>query len=535
LEDYFHTAPLSGVIPEKYWSRCEARVERNTLAALDLLDECGVKATFFTVGWLATRIEDLLVEIVRRGHEVASKGHHHRSPKQMTADEFREDLLRSREALERASGQQVRGYRIAHGSLTEKDLWVLNILTEEGFAYDSSFRRVGPKWNESPVRLGVHSHYWKGRQIWELPLSSAPMCGVFVPLSGGNYLRQPPYWLARWRIERWKASTDSPLVFYFRVWELDPEQPRIRAAPALSRIHQYRNLESMSERIRRILLNQSFTSAADYLRLSPLPASRPREEPVFATVAPRGRPAAQKQISVVIPCFNETSTLIYLKKTLESFADDHAHLFEIFFVFVDDGSSDDTWERLTELFGGRDDCALVRHPRNKGVAAATLTGIRHSPCEVVCVIDCDCSYDVYQLAEMVSLLRDDVDLVTASPYHEKGGVVNVPTWRLFLSRSLSALYRTVLSNKLATYTSCFRVYRRSAVMDADIKYDGFVGIAEILAQMDRRRACIVEYPAVLESRLFGHSKIKVMAAGWGHLRLLFTIFFNKLSPKNIFS
>ena len=334
LEDYFHTAPLSGVIPEKYWSRCETRVERNTLAALDLLDECGVKATFFTVGWLATQIEDLLVEIVRRGHEVASKGHHHRSPKHMTSGEFRDDLLRSRDALERASGQQVQGYRIAHGSLTEKDLWVLNILTEEGFAYDSSFRRVGPRWNESPVRLGVHSHYWKGRQIWELPLSSAPICGVFVPLSGGNYLRQPPYWLARWRIERWKASTNSPLVFYFRVWELDPEQPRIKAASRLSRVHQYRNLETMSERIRRILFNQPFTSAADYLRLPPSPASYPQEAPAVTTATRLGRSGPQKQISIVVPCFNETSTLIYLKKTLENFAEDHADLFKIFFVFV---------------------------------------------------------------------------------------------------------------------------------------------------------------------------------------------------------
>ena len=119
---------------------------------------------------------------------------------------------------------------------------------------------------------------------------------------------------------------------------------------------------------------------------------------------------------------------------------------------------------LDELFGGAPDAVRIRHETNRGVAASILTGLRHAGTEIVCSIDCDCSYDPHELANMIPLLRDDVALVTASPYHPKGRVHNVPAWRLVLSKSLSRMYRIVLRQPLHTYTSCFRVYRRSAVI-----------------------------------------------------------------------
>jgi dolichol-phosphate mannosyltransferase len=63
---------------------------------------------------------------------------------------------------------------------------------------------------------------------------------------------------------------------------------------------------------------------------------------------------------------------------------------------------------------------------------------------------------------MLPLARD-ADVVTASPYHPQGHVQNVPRWRLFLSRTLSRIYDRLLHDKLYTYNSCFRIYRRKAV------------------------------------------------------------------------
>jgi len=172
------------------------------------------------------------------------------------------------------------------------------------------------------------------------------------------------------------------------------------------------------------------------------------------------------------------------------------------------------------LFGKRSDCRFVRHEENSGVAAAILSGIRHAHTEIVCSIDCDCTYDPHQLVDLIPALEPDVAMVTASPYHPSGRVLNVPRWRPFLSKNLSALYRRVCRHKLWTYTSCFRVYRRSRVADLPVVEGGFLGITEMLGLLDRQGYKIVERPAVLEVRMLGRSKMKLFSTIAGHLRLL---------------
>jgi glycosyltransferase involved in cell wall biosynthesis len=172
------------------------------------------------------------------------------------------------------------------------------------------------------------------------------------------------------------------------------------------------------------------------------------------------------------------------------------------------------------LFGGRGDCRLVRHEENLGAARSIQTGLRHAETQVVCSIDCDCTYDPHELAGMIPLLTEDVDVVTASPYHPKGKVRNVPAWRLFLSRRLSLLYRLVLRQQLFTYTSCFRVYRKQTTAALEIKNPGFLGVAEFMAKADLAGRRIVEYPTTLEVRVLGRSKMKVLRTIAGHLSLL---------------
>ena len=78
----------------------------------------------------------------------------------------------------------------------------------------------------------------------------------------------------------------------------------------------------------------------------------------------------------------------------------------------------------------------------------------------------------------------------------------------------------MLKQQLATWTSCFRVYRRSDILDLPLKEDGFLGTAELAAQLVLNKRPIVEYPATLEVRLFGLSKMKTVKAILSHLRLL---------------
>jgi len=225
-------------------------------------------------------------------------------------------------------------------------------------------------------------------------------------------------------------------------------------------------------------------------------------------------------VTVVVPCFNEEASLPLLHEKLDRLEESLAARYDVEFLLVDDGSTDGTRQALREEFCDNPNCRVLWHAENRGLAAAIMTGIRFARAETVCSIDSDCSYDPQQLPHMIPLLTDSVDLVTASPYHPLGSVVGVSWWRLGLSRAASLLYRIALRQKLYTYTSCFRVYRRSAVVDTELQHEGFVGIAELLWQLDRRGSKIVEYPAVLRTRQQGRSNMRLAPAALGHLKLL---------------
>lgn len=239
------------------------------------------------------------------------------------------------------------------------------------------------------------------------------------------------------------------------------------------------------------------------------------------THRPGGRAdEASTPVSIIVPCCNEAEGVPQLAEVLASVAVRLAPRYEARFLLIDDGSRDDTWRLLERHFAGRRPFRLLRHDQNRGLAAAIATGLQAADTEIVCSMDADCTYDPHELAEMIPLLADDVALVTASPYHPLGGVRNVAAWRLGLSRVASWLYRRVLKRPLHTYTSCFRVYRRSAVLGLPVNESDFLGVAELLACVLQRGEGVVEYPTVLDSRRYGASKMRVARTVWGHLRLL---------------
>lgn len=521
VEDYFHVGAFENLIQQRNWGNFEPRYELNTLKTLDLLDRNGTKATFFVLGWIAERNPSLIREIVRRGHEVASRGFYHRGLKNLTDDEFREDIRRANRAIEAASGQKVVGYRAAEKLRFEKDEWVLSILADEGFSYDASFL---PDRRTDQARRVAHQVHTGGKAIWEFPYATRDLGFGVLPISGGNYIRQIPYTLMRHAIRGWHARHEEPFVFYFHVWELDPEQPRISAASRYNRIRHYRKLDKMEWILHENLGLYECTSIVEHLGLGEeVPATKPAAAPVdaIAKITSPKTKTATTDVTIVIPCYNEQESLPYLANTLRSLEGELAGKgYRADFIFVDDKSRDNTLAMLDELFAGRKNVQILKHGVNKGVAAGIMTGMRAAKTEIVCSMDCDCTYDPHELARMLPLLADGVDLVTASPYHKDGGVRNVPSWRLFLSRGASFLYRRVLPSKLDTYTSCFRVYRRDSFTGLDLTQSGFLGVAEMLGRVDLNGGKIVEYPAVLEVRLFGISKMKTAKTVFGHLNLL---------------
>lgn len=541
LEDYYHASALQRIIEPGRWGRFERRVEIGTERTLELLDQHDIKATFFVLGWVAETIPELIRTVASRGHEIASKGYGHRGFWQMSQGEFREDVARAQEAIEHAAGRRVLGFRVGRRWLRPEDLWALDILAESGYEYDSSLKPVFRTFAREPWRRFAHQHQTRSRTIWEFPFSSAAYLGCTIPISGGNYFRQLPEPLIRRAVANWDRARDVPFVMYFHTWELDPGQPRITAAPWYQQIRHYRNLPRMEGILRHYFARYRFESIAGRLGLRPEPLSaRPAtsDPEVIRVLAPpasaRGATEAVAseagpRISVVIPCFNEEAVLPYLHKTLVEVAERLRGTYRLHYIFVNDGSADGTAAALEQIFGSLPNCTVLHHDGNKGVSAAILTGIRAADTEVVCSIDCDCTYDPHQLGLMIPLLTQGVDLVTASPYHRLGAVKNVPAWRLSLSRCASACYRVVLRQKLHTYTSCFRVYRRKAILDLPLRENGFLGITELIGQVDLSGGGIVEYPAQLEVRVLGRSKMKVLGTILGHLRLLMGLLAQRVS------
>jgi dolichol-phosphate mannosyltransferase len=223
-------------------------------------------------------------------------------------------------------------------------------------------------------------------------------------------------------------------------------------------------------------------------------------------------------VSIVIPCFNESEGIELLHSRISSVMEQLSQYRPVELILVDDGSTDDTYFQLQHYFG--QSAIVTRCDRNRGLSAAIQVGAAQASGSIICTADSDCTYDPEQLIPMLELMQDDVDIVTASPYHPFGTVKNVPAWRLFLSKGLSRLYWLVLPCKLYTYTSMFRAYRREVFETVTIQDPGFLGLVEILVEALFQDYRITEYPATLQRRVYGQSKLRVARVIGDHLKYI---------------
>ncbi len=523
LEDYFQVGAFQRFVQPDQWQRYESRLIDQTNRTLYLLDEFQAKATFFVLGRVAEAWPELIRTIAERGHEIASRGYAWRDIRNLTPEEFRDDLARARAAIERASGRRVLGYRTAEGWFHPSDLWALDVLAEQGYAYDSSIGPMMRSYSAEPWRKFVHREQTAHGAITELPISSARIFGMDVPVGGGNWMRQFPRFLIRRTVRNWEAKHDTPFVMYFHTWELDPDQPRFEATGWLTRLRHYRNLDQMKDRVAECLAHFRFDTAAHYLGLSAdqaVTVSTPTPMPVI-DLGTLVETRLRSPVSIVIPLYNEEPVIPFLANTLtEVRRAFRVQGYEPKFLLVDDASKDRTLAAVEKTFRSWNEVKVLRHEANRGVAGAIMTGLQAAETEIVCSMDADCTYDPHELLKMIPELKPGIGMVTASPYHPDGEVRNVPGWRLVLSKGASALYRRIFRNKLHTYTSCFRVYRRSQVKDLPVRYGNFLGVVELLGRLDLRGGTIVEHPATLNVRLLGRSKMKTLRTIVGHLRLM---------------
>ena len=260
VEDYFQVGAFEKNLLISQWDTFPPRVEQNTEKLLSLFDEFNVKATFFTLGWVAQRFPALIKKIHQEGHEMASHGMMHQRASRQSQKEFKQDVADSKQLLEDLIGEPILGYRAPSFSVTKENQWVYDILAEQGYRYSSSVYPVAH--DHYGIPDAPRSRYTTPSGIDEIPLSTLPMFGKNVPISGGGYFRLYPYCLSQRLIKQFSKHNDFPYIFYLHPWEVDPEQPKISEASLKSRFRHYLNLTKTEGRLRRLIQDFEWSSMA---------------------------------------------------------------------------------------------------------------------------------------------------------------------------------------------------------------------------------------------------------------------------------
>lgn len=224
--------------------------------------------------------------------------------------------------------------------------------------------------------------------------------------------------------------------------------------------------------------------------------------------------------TLLIPCYNEAEGIPQLREALQPVIEQLMADGGVEVIFVDDGSTDGTGALLQVVFADSPFVRILAHPRNLGLGAALRTGFHAARGEIVITTDSDGTYPFAEIPRLLQYLREDVDLVTASPYHPGGGIEGVPPWRQVFSFGASFLYRLILRSPVRTYTALFRAYRRQVVEAISVESNGYVAVAEIMARAIRAGFRVAEYPTTLRVRRFGRSKMKILRTILDHLRLM---------------
>lgn len=265
VEDYFQVEAFSGVVSRENWNSYPLRVEGNTLRILDLLQLHQATATFFFVGWIAHKLPHLVRAVLAEGHEVACHSYWHRPIYRLTPAEFRQDTRDARAAIEDAGGAAIVGYRAPTWSITRSSLWALRILSEEGFAYDSSIYPVRHDLYGIPgARREPYAWRHASGFLFEFPPATFQLGRLQVAAAGGGYLRILPLAYTRAALRQISRAGGHGVV-YLHPWELDPEQPRL-AGSLKSRFRHYTGLSTMESRVQALLGEYRFCSFATMWR-----------------------------------------------------------------------------------------------------------------------------------------------------------------------------------------------------------------------------------------------------------------------------
>jgi polysaccharide deacetylase family protein (PEP-CTERM system associated) len=262
LEDWYQGLTSTSAQVER-WGDYEDRVVESSERLLELLASAGVKATFFVLGFVADQFPELIKSIADSGHEVGLHSYYHRKVITLSPEQFRDDLIQGLEAVEKASGKRVVGYRAPMFSINQTRMWALEILRDTGFSYDSSIFPIRNIYYGFPDAPRFPYLPFEGDSFVEFPLSTVRLFGYNWPVAGGFYMRLYPYKLFK-RGLRSINREGQPAIIYLHPWDIDPGQPRPNPTLREQFTHYY-NLHSAEEKLTSLLRDFRFAPLCELL------------------------------------------------------------------------------------------------------------------------------------------------------------------------------------------------------------------------------------------------------------------------------
>jgi polysaccharide deacetylase family protein (PEP-CTERM system associated) len=257
FEDWYHLL-YSGIAPPMdQWDHQTSILEKNTCIILNLLKQYNTKATFFVLGRIAEKFPQLVLQIADHGHEIASHGYSHRKIDELTPEEFKNDLSKSKESIYKACGEIPIGYRAPGFSVTRQTSWALDIIKNEGFIYDSSILSSNLKYfdiiNKSYPRLN--------NGLYELFINN----NLFsVNILGGVMFRIIPQKILL-KVVKKNNRSSIPSILIIHPREINRQLPKLNLG-IIQYFKIYYKLDNCINNLRFLLEHFKWVSAESFIR-----------------------------------------------------------------------------------------------------------------------------------------------------------------------------------------------------------------------------------------------------------------------------
>ena len=262
LEEWFHILEYFSNNSLEHWNSFESRIHESTEQLLVLFENKQVKATFFSLGWIAQKYPDLIERIAKTGHEIGCHSSEHSLVHTMTPNQFEKDIAKALDRLRSLSGQPVTAFRAPGFSITKKCLWAFDILARNGITVDSSVfpatRAHGgmPGAPDKPFIIETFSGCIK-----ELPISTFKWFRKRMAFSGGGYLRLFPYCIHETLFNH-AIRRNKSIILYLHPRDIDKGQPKFKLPP-LRLLKSYINIRTTYKKTERMLHRYTFGCIGD--------------------------------------------------------------------------------------------------------------------------------------------------------------------------------------------------------------------------------------------------------------------------------